>query len=195
LYYERKYNEVHDVADISDYSGEITEPVTVEEVKNFMRLEGFRSDVVESGELDFDFDDLLIAELITSAREGLEIWCGISIVRHKWRVLFTNRIGNIELPYSNNATIVSLSNCENEEILAENYTMRGTTFKYLSSPYYDNMTVIYEAGYTDVPKRLKQAIIRDVCFHYENRNDKAGELSEQAMALASSFKRVSTWLS
>lgn len=194
--YRPTYNTIHDVSDITDESDVITEPVTLEEMKNFLRLEGFEDDN-ESGELEFSSDDALIEELITSAREGLERWCGISIVHHRWQVLLTNQIGNIELPFSNNATIVSLVNSDDEDIEASNYVIRGTTFKYMASPYYDNMTVVYDAGWAaeDVPKRLKQAIMRDVAFHYENRNDEPGKLAEQAMALASSFKRVSTWLS
>ena len=191
--YQTPYNDIHDVSDISDASGVITEPVSVIEIKNFMRLEGFENDQ-ESGELLFSSDDLLIGELITSAREGLERWCGISIIEHRWQVLFTNQIGNIELPYSNNATIVSLSNSDNVIITSDNYLFRGTSFKYMASPGYDNMTVVYTSGYAvgDVPKRLKQAIMRDVVFHYENRGEKG--LSSDAMGLASSFKRVSTWL-
>lgn len=192
---EPSRNEIHDVADITVNSGEIEEPVTLQEMKDFMRIEGFESDN-ESGVMAFTSDDALIEELITSAREGLERWCGISIIRHRWQALFTNGIGNTELPYSNNATIVSLTNSDSVAIEEANYVARGTSFKYLASPYQCNMTIVYDAGWDaeDVPKRLKQAIMRDVAFHYENRNDKAGEIAPQAMVLASSFKRVSTWL-
>lgn len=276
--HNRAINDIHDVADITDASDVITEPVTLEEMKNFLRLEGFSTDGtnitseapltktllenettvqdallidatiltlaregiiytkslvvgnrkfthnIQTGVVTFenagaaggegiditygytgaslgddayDFDNDLIEELITSAREGLEKWCGISIVRHTWQVLFTNQVGNIELPFSNNATIVSLKNCEDVEIVAANYVIRGTSFKYMASPYYQNMTIVYDAGYEvgNVPKRLKQAIMRDVAFHYENRNDEPGKIAEQAMVLASGFKRVSTWLS
>lgn len=276
--YSPARNDVHDVADITDESDVIIEPVTLEEMKNFMRLEGFSTDgtnitseapltktllegattiqdnllidatiltlaregtiytkssvvgnrkfthnqttgvvafqtageaggegiditygyaSASGGDDAFDFDNDLIEELITSAREGLEKWCGISIVNHTWQVLFTNQVGNIELPYSNNATIVSLKNCEDVEIVAANYVIRGTSFKYMASPYYQNMTIVYDAGYEvgNVPKRLKQAIMRDVAFHYENRNDESGQIAPQAMVLASGFKRVSTWLS
>lgn len=271
-------NEVHDVADITEASGMIAEPVTLQEMKDFLRLEGFSTDGTNitseapltktlaeaaitiqddllinatiltlaregiiytkslvvgnrkfvhdpsTGIVSFqdagnaggegiditygytgasvggdayDFDNDLIEELIISAREGLERWCGISIVRHRWQVLFTNGVGNSELPFSNNATLVSLKNSIDVDIPTTGYVLRGTSFKYLASPYYCNMTIVYDAGYEEgaVPKRLKQAIMRDVAYHYENRNDEAGKIAEQAMVLASSFKRVSTWLS
>lgn len=193
--YRPRYNHIHDVSDITDDSDVIVEPVTVAEMKNFLRLDGFEDDD-ESGEMDFTSDDELIAELITASREGIEKWCGISIVRHRWQVLLTNENGSIELPYSNNMTLVSIKNCEDEDIETDDYTIRGTSFKYLSKPYYENMTLVYDAGYDEdkVPKRLKQAIMRDVAYHYENRNDEPGKIAEQAMVLASAFKRVSTWL-
>lgn len=193
--YRPTYNLIHDVSDITDASEIITEPVTAQEMKNFLRLEGFENDD-ESGELDFTSDDALIEELITASREGLEKWCGISIVRHRWQVLFDNENGNIELPYSNNATLVSIKDSDDEDIVEDDYTLRGTSFKYLVKPYQCNMTIVYDAGYEsgDVPKRLKQAIMRDVAYHYENRNEEPGKIAEQAMVLAASFKRVSTWL-
>lgn len=192
--YERTANTIHDVIEIP-VSGVIVEPVTLAEMKNFMRLEGFESDN-ESGEAPFNSDDALILELIISAREGLEKWCGISIVPHRYQVLFTNQIGNIELPFSNGFALISFKNVDAVDIATTEYVLRGTSFKYLASPYQDNMTIVYDSGYAtsgDVPKRLKQAIMRDVAFHYENRGESG--LSAQAMALAGGFKRVSTWLS
>lgn len=193
------YNQVHDVADITNESVIITEPVTLEEMKNFMRLEGFENDN-ESGELDFDSDDALIQELITSAREGLERYCGRSIVPHTWKVLLTNQCGDIELPFSNGIdtnvsgpVLDSIEDCNGDDIDEDNYKLRGTSFMHLETPLQEKMTLVYSVTPT-VPKRLKQAIMRDVCFHYENRNDMPGLLAPQALVLASSFKRVSTWL-
>lgn len=189
--YRRIYNQVYDVQDISGESVEIIEPVTLEEMKNFMRLEGFEDDN-ESGEIDFTSDDELIEELITAARAGLEKWCGISIVDHRWQVRFTNLAGYIELPFSNGYSIVSLVDCNDTTIASSDYKFRGIGTLSLDYPRQRNMIVVYDAGMEEVPKRLKQAIMRDVLYHYENRGE-AG-LSEHAMGLASGFKKVSTWL-
>lgn len=274
-------NEVHDIADITDVSGVIAEPVTLEEMKNFLRLEGFSTDgtnitseapltltlleaatTVQSallidatiltlaregtiytkssvvgnrkfthnettgviafqtagkpggegiditygyasetgGDDAFDFDNDLIEELITSAREGLEKYCGRSIVPHTWKVLLTNQCGDIELPFSNGIdtnvsgpVLDSIEDCNGNDIEESNYKLRGTSFMTLETPLLEKMTLVYSVTPT-VPKRLKQAIMRDVAFHYENRNDLPGEIAPQAMVLASSFKRVSTWL-
>lgn len=281
--YCRKYNCVHDEpVDISNESGVIAEPVTLQEMKNFLRLEGAALQtsgqvtqtplllmlaegettvqsnsligatildisregttyhVAESlGELsvtfddatgeiefqdqgnpggeqitvlygiasgnasgdEFDFDDDLIEELITSAREGIEKFTGRSLVQHTWKVLVTNLAGDIELPYSNGMTsndsgpiLDEILDCNGDEIDIGDYKVIGTEFKFLQSPYQEKMTITYTVNPT-VPKRLKQAIMRDVAYHYENRNDEPGELAKQAIVLASSFKRVATWLS
>jgi len=58
------------VVDITDSSGAITEPVTLQEAKDYMRLTGF-VDVGESPTTDlsdFSFDNDLIEDLITAAR-------------------------------------------------------------------------------------------------------------------------------
>lgn len=275
------YNQVLDVSDITSESEIITEPVTLEEMKNFMRLEGFSTDgtnivseapltktllegattiqdallidatiltlaregiiytksltvgnrkfthnqttgvvafqtagepggegiditygyASETGGDDaFDFDNDLIEELIISAREGLERYCGRSIVPHTWKVLLTNQCGDIELPFSNGIdtnvsgpVLDSIEDCNGDDIDEDNYKLRGTSFMSLETPLQEKMTLVYSVTPT-VPKRLKQAIMRDVCFHYENRNDMPGLLAPQALVLASSFKRVSTWL-
>lgn len=162
-------------------------------MKNFMRLEGFEEDN-ESGEFDFNSDDTLIEEMITASRERLEKWLGVSIISHTWEVLFTNLAGDIEFPYSNNMEIVSLKDSEDEDIPEEDYLLRGTTDKRLIRPLFENMTIVYTAGFVTVPKAIKQAIMRDVLFHYENRNDGDKDRVNNAFEIAIKYKRVSTWL-
>lgn len=195
--YCRTYNQIIDVADITSESDVITEPVSLTEMKNFIRLEGFEDDN-ESGELPFNSDDELLQELITQSREGIEKYCGRSIVPHTWKVLLTNLAGDIELPYSNGVDLsVSGGALDSIEDFSGNdiddYELIGTEFLFLQSPLKEKITLTYSVIPT-VPKALKQAIMRDVAFHYENRNDVSVELAEQAMVLANRYKRVSTWL-
>lgn len=275
--YRPRYNQVLDVTDITDESDVITEPVTLQEMKDFLRLEGFSTDSTNvvseapisitllegetsaqnallidatiltlaregtiytksntvgnrrfthdattgtvtflnqgtaggetlditygyagsaSGDDAFDFDNDLIEELITSAREGIERYTGMSLVPHRWKVLLTNGCGDIELPYSNGiltneSGVILDSILDSDGELVEEYTLIGTGFLTLNEPCYERMTITYSVEPT-VPKRLKQAIMRDVAFHYENRADQAGKISEQAMVLASSYRRPST---
>jgi hypothetical protein len=124
----------------------------------------------------------------------LEKWLGLSIIPHTWEVLFTNLAGEIEFPYSNNMAIVSLKDSDDEDIEEEDYLLRGTTDKRLIRPLFENMTIVYTAGFDTVPKAIKQAIMRDVLFHYENRNDGDKDRVNNAFEIAIKYKRVSTWL-
>lgn len=193
LNYCRTYNEVIDIYDIPQ-SGNIAEPVTLAEIKNFLRLQGFEDDQ-ESGEVAFSSDDDLLSELITSARQGLEVFTGWSLVAHTWKVLLTNLAGDSELPFSNGVQsnssgllLDSIVDCNDVTIDEDGYKVIGTNFLVLQTPLKERMMVTYTTSPT-VPKALKQAIMRDVAFHYENRNDLPGELSKQAIALALPFRR------
>jgi hypothetical protein len=193
--YQPIYNQLKgEPVDISEFSGVITEPVTLQEMKNFMRLEGFESDN-SSGEMPFTSDDTEIEEQITASRQRFEKWSGRSVVRHRWKQIITNQVGDIELPYSNNHTIVSLHNCSGDEIVADGYKIRDHEFLFLESPFFDNMTVVYDAGPEpdEVPKLIKKAIMRDVLFYYENRND-GDDKENKSFECAKYYKRVSTWL-
>lgn len=277
--YCRIYNQVIDILDVTSESDVITEPVTLQEMKDFLRVEGFGTDAssitpatplsltLDEGDTSiqnaalidatiltlaregtvytksntvgnlkfthnattgvvafetagqaggetiaidygttttgdennvFDFDNDLIEELITSAREGLEKFTGWSLVPHTWKVLLTNLAGDIELPYSNGVDLTvsggvldSIVDYNGNDI--DDYTVRGSQFLILEDPLQEKMTVNYSVVPT-VPKRLKQAIMRDVAYYYENRNDAPGELSKQAQVLAMKYQRASTWL-
>lgn len=78
-----KYNHIYLVDDISNESGEVVEPVTLQEMKDYLRLEGFSSDgthiIPEEPisltllEGDFTVTDarLVDATILTLAREGI----------------------------------------------------------------------------------------------------------------------------
>jgi uncharacterized phiE125 gp8 family phage protein len=171
------YNLVHTVKDITDQSGDVTEPITVEEVKSYMRLEGLQ-DVDESMATAFTEDDELIERLIVSARKKLETMYGISIVPKTLRAVLTNQAGDIEIPQGPVSSITSLKDKSGTAIT--DYTILGYSeaeeayndFIQLESPCYEKMVLIYEAGYDEVPEGLKDEILRMVTYWYENRGDK-----------------------
>lgn len=173
----QNYNHVYQVKDITDQSGDPTEPVTVQEVKTYMRLEGFQ-DVDESDATEFDDDDDLIETLIVAARKKLEKLYGISIVEKTLRAVITNLAGDIEIPQGPIISITSLKNSEGDDI---EYTITGYTedeleddindFVTLECPNYCKMVMVYEAGYTSVPEPLKIEILRMVAWYFTNRGD------------------------
>lgn len=190
----RVWNAIHDVSEVAE-SSPITEPVTLEEAKDYMRLEGFQ-DVDDSSPVEFDDDDDLIESIITSSREAVEKYCGLSLVSKTLTVLLTNKAGMIQLPYGPVVSVTQLTEEDGTEIEAENYTVLGTHHKYLKSPLYENMYITYTAGYDvdECPESLKQAILIEVLYRYENRGDIENEgLSRAARIKAKPFKQT-VWL-
>ena len=167
----QNYNLVHSVKDITEQSGDPTEPVTLTEVKSYMRLEGFQ-DVGESQATSFDDDDTLIETLIVSARKRLEKLYGISIIPKTLRATITNLAGDIEIPQGPVISITSLRDRYGNLIVSDNYTVVGDDFQTLEDPCYEKMVMVYEAGYVDCPEELKIEIMRMVTYLFGNRGDK-----------------------
>lgn len=244
------YNAVISVDDISDDSGVITEPVTLEEMKNYMRLDGWQdaSSIIPeppltltlaqgsttaqdnrligqviltlaregttytqgtivanlkftfdsstgtitfqnagnpggetlaitygadngSGIFNFTGDDTLLTELITAARQMIEEKAGLSIISHKWEAYLTNLCGRIEIPFGPNVNILSMYDCNGNAIAPTNYKLVGNMWKNLVYPKEKDLKVTYTAGYTEVPKGVKTAIMRMATYLYENRGD------------------------
>jgi uncharacterized phiE125 gp8 family phage protein len=164
----------------------------VNEVKNYLRLEGFidSSDSIPS---DFDDDDALIADLITSARERIEEFTGLSLVPKTWEIEFTNLAGGFEIPFGPVNTILNVKDDEGDSISTDDFDV-SLNGRILKNPKYENMTMLYEAGYTDLPKGLKDAMYKEVAYRYINRGDENKEgMSREAMNLASRYKTVN-WL-
>jgi uncharacterized phiE125 gp8 family phage protein len=174
----QNYNHVYQVKDITDVSGDPVEPVQLDEVKSYLRLEGFQ-DVDESDITEFDDDDDLIETLIVTARKKLEKLYGISIVEKTLRAVITNLAGDIEIPQGPVISITSLKNSEGDDIT--DYTITGYTtdeleedindFVTLECPNQCKMVMVYEAGYVQVPEPLKVEILRMVAWYFTNRGD------------------------
>lgn len=164
------YNKIISVKDITEESGDPTEPVSLEDVKSYMRIEGLQ-DVDESLSTSFDEDDELIESLIVTARKKIEKFYGISIVPKTLRVIFNNSLGNIELPHGPVLEILSLKDREGTVIAEDRYTLLGEDYPTIEDPLNDRMTVEYEVGYEEVPEPIKIEIMRMVTWMFENRGN------------------------
>ena len=97
-------------------SGGVTEPVTLLQVKEYLRLNGFGSE--DSGEQEFDYDDVLIESMITEARMWVEKYTGRFIVSREIIVVLLNQAGYIRLPGPVAGTIV-IKDDNGDTIVAE----------------------------------------------------------------------------
>lgn len=197
-------NLILDIKDVTTESGVPNEPVTLQEMKDYMRLEGFTDtdeSVLDSGSL-FTFDNTLITNMIRAARRKAEDFCGVSIVFHSWKVLMTNFAGDLELPYGPVQTFTSMLNKDGTAIASTGYKLRGFNFQFLESPLEGLLTLRYNAGYEDCPRDIRLAIMQMVSFWYENRGDMAEGrfassnigLPEIAMNTLLPYKRAWTYV-
>ena len=145
---------------IIDYTqedlGEITEPVTIEEAKQYCRV----SNSVE---------DDLFAELITQSRQAVEKAANISITPKTVTLWFTNAAGNFQLPFGPMTEFISLTDQNGNAVPSYIYHLVGGQYPNLQRPLYENMSAVYTTGMTSVPKELKIAILDQINYGYENR--------------------------
>lgn len=190
-------NEILDYKDVTTDSQFPDEPVSLSEVKDYIRVNGFVDAESESG-LEFDFDDALLVRMITAARRKAEKFCGISIVFHSWKVLLTNCAGDLELPYGPVQEFTKLSDKDGTEITSSSYKLRGFDFQFLETPKKELLTAEYDAGYEDVPDEISLAIMQMVFFWYEHRGQEQEinkTIPESAISLLLPYRRGWTWLS
>jgi hypothetical protein len=166
------FNHIYSETDVTDESGVFEEPVSLDEMKDYLRLEGYvdSADSTSDDLSDFDFDDRLITETITASREKIESLTGSYLIPKTIEILFTNGSGNIELP-GPNTIITQLLNNQGDEITSDNYKVTGNMWVKLKSPCYCDMVATMNVGYDDMPKSLKIEIMRYAAYLYENRGD------------------------
>lgn len=185
-----RYNLLIDWEDQTDESG-VVEPVTLAEVKNYLRIEGF-IDSSESISSDFDDDDDLLNDMIQSARERLEEFTGLSFVPKTYQIEFTNLAGNFAIPFGPITEVISI-NFPEESTSQLDYELSVNKSK-LKWPRFAEMVMKYNCGYVSLPKGLKEALYKEIAYRYENRGDiNVDGISKEAMALASKYK-TAEWL-
>ncbi len=170
-----------------------TEPVTVAEMKDYLRLMGFAD--ADGSTSDFDTDDTLISNMITAARRYFEKKLEISIVSKKLRVSVTNLAGGQKITHGPVLAITSFENCNGDTIT--DYILRGGKWPNIKSPCAEEMTIEYLAGYMATPwsddvELLRLAIKQLVAWNYVHRGDENGvPVCKEALKTAAPFNRKS----
>ena len=169
-------------------SGGVTEPVTLSQVKEYLRLGGFDSD--DSGEQPFDYDDGLITAMITEARMWVEKYTGIYIVMRTLSVLFLNQAGSIELP---GPIVGSIAFTDKDGNAITDFDTVGTSFPKIITCNEDRVTAIYTVGYAEYPEWVTNSMLAYIAWSYENRGDEQNGSPERAAAIARPHRRVRLW--
>ena len=130
------------------------EPVTVEEAKQYCRIDA-----------DYTGDDALIQELISSARSHIEMWANISLIRKRVKV-YSDTHQTLWLPRSPVIEIESVIDEEGEPIEYNDAVINKVKIQHRGGYF-----VTYLAGYGEVPADLKLAVLKQVSTDYDNREN------------------------
>lgn len=145
------------VIDTEFNDGEISEPVTLAEVKDFCKI-------------DINTDDDILIELISTAREMCEDYTNISFVDHTITAIVNNCNGGITLPYGPVKEIIQVKNSDGDILtLYDQYEISGNSFVRLLTPKLDNIEITYTTGYSALPKKMKLALLNTIYYLYDNR--------------------------
>lgn len=161
------YNTIHNVEDITG-SGSVSEPVSLQQAKDYLRLDGFQPNDDSPADL-FDFDDALITSLIIEARKWCEQFTGVHFVPKTLQVTLTNGVGMMRIPGPVTGTITWKDQDGNSITAAR---LIGSLFPKIESETCDRQVLEYSAGYgTDCPDWAKNAIKAYVAWAFEHRGD------------------------
>lgn len=184
-------NLIRDTIDISNESGPVEEPVTLDGMKSYLRVNGFIDDNDSTDVDNFTDDDELIEEDIKTARQSLEESLGISIVTHDWKAIgVTNEAGMVQLKYGPVTEITSAKNSDGDEYDEDKIKLSGD---FLQTPTDCLMEIEYTAGFENVPTPIITEIKRMVAYLYENRGDVDGLEGYKISNSVKKYSRIS-WL-
>ncbi|MDN5248250.1 MAG: head-tail connector protein [Wolbachia endosymbiont of Tyrophagus putrescentiae] len=138
-------------------------PVTLEEVKTFLRIENNQN------------DDQLILSLIAMSTDYAEWHMEKSLMKQTWQISCEGHIPRrIYLSYGPVQKIISVTS-RNQKL--EYYF--SSVGSYIESTNTQELNITYEAGYDNVPGQIKQGLIQHVAILYKNReSDISSHLSE-----------------
>lgn len=174
---------VRDITVLSEY---VTEPITLTEAKNYLRV-------------DYPEDDDLIEALITSARVRLEQYAGVAMTNRTIQVIaFMSEF--IELPYVPMGTLLTVEYWNNQdwiELQEGDYNTIGTTIMKVYAVSYGEgeYRFTYTCGYNDPSPTMKTAVYKMLADLYEYRESSVESSSPRpnlttAYELMKPYKRI-----
>jgi len=158
------------------------EPVTLEEVKLHLRVDGTE-------------EDSLISALITAARQKAEEYTKRAFITQSWELALDSASGKVYLPRPPVQAINEVI-LDGEIVSTENYALVGQDVFYAKIPLNAvnpaGLVIRYTSGYgntaTDVPQAIRQAIMMLVAHLYEHRGDEAEEIPAMIKILLQPFR-------
>lgn len=149
----------------------VTEPVELDEVKTFLSID-----------LDTEEHDSLLTSLITTARQAVETYTGLSLVDSSVVAQFDNIYDNVELPYGPVKSLTSVVDYDGDAVT--DYKTTGLFNGFVKLAYVSETPVdaAYLTGYVGaIPEALKTAIKKKIATDFEQRTgfDVSGKATVQ----------------
>jgi len=157
-------NNYNNVLDILVVPLDATEPISLAEAKEYLRV----TDTAQ---------DNVITQMITAARQAIEKATQRSLVLSEVVTIVDNSYGNIELPMQPFVGLLVIKDKDGNDITTD-VEVDGLVFKRIvtKSDYYRcAYTAGYPAGF--MPMDLKFAIYDQIAFMWENRGDQVDTAS------------------
>lgn len=146
-------------------TGSVTEPITLQEAKDYARIDGFS-------------EDALITSLITMARQHCESYTGKSIVLKTVTISSFTYPYQFQMPYGPLTNELNITKCvtldQNGVETPLTYQVVAGLFpkiQILGGPQSYKFRLVYTAGFAVVPEDIKLAIKMMVNTLYERRED------------------------
>ncbi|WP_434565154.1 head-tail connector protein [Thermoanaerobacterium thermosaccharolyticum] len=154
------------------------EPVTLEEAKLHLRIDG-------------NEEDSLISALIMAARQKCEEYTRRAFITQTWELALDSASGKVYLPRPPIQTINEVT-LDGKIVSAENYSLIGQDAFYpkisLNAVNPAGLVIRYISGYgsnaADVPQAIRQAILMLVAHLYEAREGEAPQVEYEVQARA-----------
>lgn len=165
----------------------VVEPLTLADIKIYLRIDG-------------SSENSILTTFLSAAREAAEAYMKNSIIKQKWKLIFYGSMPNkIQLPRGPVSEIVSVKLFDEEEnsttISATEYYLNGKYSMCLNASYSSHrIEVEYYSGFSedsaDVPEIIKQGLLCQIAYMYENRGTGVGALDDAARSLFNFYKNI-----
>lgn len=140
--------------------------------------------------IDFDYDDAYLTGLILAATQAVATYCNLSINNQQITIWGkADSKGRFRLPYT---PVTYVSSVVGSQRVLCDFTLPN---RYLSLFPYEEFSAVYYTGFgKSIPADLKQGILAQIAYLYENRGDQdkiSGVCSEAEVLIK---KYVDVWI-
>jgi uncharacterized phiE125 gp8 family phage protein len=175
----------YNIPNIKLVTAPLSEPISVQEAKQFLRI-------------DSEFEDALIAKIITSARILVEEYTKRSLITQSWKISFNDfapkNIRLVRGPVARVTSIIRIDDKNNSQTIpAGNYSLSANNEYLVLNDYITGrqVEINYITGYgtdgTNIPEPLKLAILTLTSRIYERKSE-AFKIDDELRSLINNYR-------